>query len=424
MADINALVAIQGGALPSVFSQDRDANKNELAAGIGSSFATISYKGKTWAVKYQGDLRMLMRPDNPREPRFSIDVVLLKSAANISKIFYEKGYQDGDSAPPDCWSSNGVNPDAASPKKQSPTCAGCKWNAFGSAALLRNNTDGTGKGKACADSKRVAIVPLEDIDNEAFNGPMMIRVPAASLRELSTYADQLNAAGIPYYAVGTNISFDPAVAHPQLKMAAIRMLTEQEAMKVLNYRGDPKRNIPTDDRVERILSAPVEQATHEPEAPAMQPSATSALFANGQAPEVPAALNPETPAPVVQQPVAPVVEQPVVQAQVQPQTPPPPPVSNLPPPPVERPILIGENQGHKFRYYGDTGEFIEYLPQTPPPPPPAAPKATKPKAAKPEVVVDNTAAQAAGPVIEADAVDTGGSIAEFDNMLDALLPKK
>src|SRR6478736_243413 len=133
--------------------------EDELGGGITGGFAVISYKGKTWKTKYRGDERLITRNDvvgdGSKDPAASIEVVIIKASPHISKIYYEKGFTEGDMAPPDCWSVNGLAPDPAASKKQSPSCASCPKNVFGSKI-----SDNGSKGKACADSKRLAVVPL------------------------------------------------------------------------------------------------------------------------------------------------------------------------------------------------------------------------------------------------------------------------
>lgn len=248
----NITIPSKFGAVSTVFA--KNAVSNDLAAGVVSGFGIISYRGKVWRTKYRGEERDLMREDGDG-PRSSIEVVIVKSSTNLAKIFYENGYVEGSTAQPDCWSSNGVTPDAAAPKKQSASCALCKQNAFGS------RTTASGKaGKACSDSKRLAIVPLEDLDNEIYGGPMLLRVPAASLGDLATFGTKMDALGYPYQSIGVRISFDTKEAYPKFVFAAIRPLTDEEALKVVAYQTDP--------RVARVLNESSDYAAPAPVAEA------------------------------------------------------------------------------------------------------------------------------------------------------------
>jgi hypothetical protein len=207
---------------------------DEFGHGIAPSYGIMGFKGKVWTARYQGQDTPLMRDDGDG-PRNSIEVVLVKASPAISKIFYRSGYVDGSNAAPDCWSGNGVTPAAGVQQKVHPTCADCPMNAWGS------RISEAGKpGKACSDSRRVAIVPIQDMDNELFGGPMLLRIPAASLKDLKGYADLMNTYQFPVYAVVTKVSFDPKEAFPKFVFQAVRPLNEAEAQKVLKLRDDPR----------------------------------------------------------------------------------------------------------------------------------------------------------------------------------------
>lgn len=220
------------GAVSTVFA-GRSAN-DELGAGIASSYGVIGYRGKSWSVKYQGKETVLMRPDGDG-PRNSIEVVLVKASPAISKIFYKGGYVEGSSSPPDCWSANGITPDAGAQNKQATTCANCPMNAWGSRV-----TESGKQGKACSDSRRVAIVPAEDLDNEMFGGPMLLRVPAASLKDLKAYGEYLNSLGAPYYGAVTKISFDPKEAYPKFVFSVVRALEDDEARHIMALQNEKR----------------------------------------------------------------------------------------------------------------------------------------------------------------------------------------
>lgn len=250
---MNALVPGGLGALPAAFADEKI--ENELGAGISGSLGVIGYKGKTWSIKYSGDERLIMRPDGDGAAN-SIEVVVIKAGSALSKIFYKNGYVEGSSAAPDCFSTNGVSPDPQSTEKQNAICATCPMNAWGS-----RTTDSGKPGKACSDSKRVVVVPASDIDNEQFGGPMLLRIPAASLKDLKAYGEVLAKVGYPPFAVSTRISFDPKEAYPKFVFSAVRALTNEEALKIKALRVDP--------RVDRILGEALENSDATPGGPSL-----------------------------------------------------------------------------------------------------------------------------------------------------------
>lgn len=291
------------GPRSSVFAAT-DAAKGDLSGGITGGYAVMSYRGKVWTIRHRGVEQQLMRDDGDG-PRGSIDVVILKANPHLSKIWYENGWQDGSNAPPDCSSTNGVTPEANSPKKQSALCATCPRNAWGTAP-------NGGKGKACADSRRMAVVPLPDIQNEALGGPILLRCPAASLQDLAAFDQKLSQLGYPYYSVGVKIAFDPAESFPKFVFTALRPLTDDEARMVIAHQQS--------DAVARVIS---EEAPPTPEqialltAPQPQDPTVAALAGNAAS----AAF---------QQPAQQPVTQPVTQQVAQPQ-----PVQQAAPPPVQ-----------------------------------------------------------------------------------------
>lgn len=236
--------------------------ENELGAGIAGSYGIMKYKGKVWTTSYKGEDRPLMRPDGDG-PRNSIDVVIVRAPKVKSKIFYAGGFAEGSSAAPDCWSTNGVTPDTSVVHKQANVCDICPKNQWGSA---RPRADGTpSKGKACTDSKRIAIVPAnvgaDDpnmLRNDMMGGAMLLRIPATSLDALKLYGDRLAKSGYNSWAVITSVSFDPMEAYPKFVFTPKRPLTDAELEVVMGMHKSPQ--------VDRIVAedAPGANASDEP----------------------------------------------------------------------------------------------------------------------------------------------------------------
>ena len=213
---------------------------NDAAAGIESGYAIMKYKGKVWATEYRGEHKPLMRPDGDG-PANSIEVVIVSASSVKSKLYY-KGYNDGAADRPLCFSSNGVTPDQRSQQMQAKACSVCPQNQRGS----RVDENGQARGTACRDNKRVAIVPLGDLSNEVLGGPMLLRIPAASLNDFAQFTTKLEHLGLPYCAVGVKIAFDPEQAYPKFIFSGVRTLTDEEADVILELRDSPQ--------VKRIVS--------------------------------------------------------------------------------------------------------------------------------------------------------------------------
>jgi hypothetical protein len=216
----------------------------DLSSGVGTSYPIISIKGKVFHVA-QGDERTLITNDDG-DAKGSIEVVILQANPGISKVYYPGGYVEGSEEKPACYSNNGKEPAADAQEPQCTKCAICPNNAWGSRV-----TESGAKGKACSDSRRLAVASLNDLEN-----PMLLRVPAATLKELTGYADLLTRRKVPYKAVVTKIAFDHSVAHPKLTFKPTRFLSDVEADIVIDVLQRPViaeitgMNTPTHDVLE------------------------------------------------------------------------------------------------------------------------------------------------------------------------------
>lgn len=202
---------------------------NDLASGMHGGYPVMSIKGSKWRLKEGGEERPIYIPGtNDLAP--SIRVVLLKANPNLSKSFYAGGYVEGSNEAPDCYSNDGIAPANDAPSPQCVTCAQCPNNEWGS----KISEDGK-KGRLCADVRRVAILPSEDLNH----APILLRVPAASLQDLAIYGRNLNRCGRPYAAVVTKLAFDANAAYPKIVFSFERDLSAEEAQVVVSRLSDP-----------------------------------------------------------------------------------------------------------------------------------------------------------------------------------------
>lgn len=242
-------------ALPAAFSNPSalakfdpnwNTDKPEFSDGIRRGFAVVSIKGKVFRITHQGVSRPVLRYGT-QEAAGSVSVVFTRSAPGLSKVFYKDGYVEGNQDAPDCFSHDGIRPDRSIQAPQHPNCANCPQNVWGSKITEQGK-----QTKACADSKRIAIVPgpsdqitpdsdeaLDLIANEMFGGAMLLRVPAASLADLAAYEAQMLAVKYPLHAIVTKVSFDINAAFPKLIFTPERPLTEDEFQEVLKLREAP-----------------------------------------------------------------------------------------------------------------------------------------------------------------------------------------
>lgn len=291
------------GNVPAVFGRRRGSSMTAAAqANVQATFAVISYKGRNWRIKYRGEEEPVMDPQRPDAPAPTLDVIVVGCAEHISKQWFARSYVEGSDSAPDCFSLDGITPDVSSPQRQNPVCHTCPHNQWGS----RMTQDGR-KAKSCQDSRRVAVVPAGDIENEVFGGPMLLRIPPMSLGNLATYAGALSRRNAPIEGVVTRLGFDWQVAYPQLTFSAERWVTDGEADQIVGATGDggicahPLIHRLLYDTLPEVSEATGAQEESSDALPPAQPAPAPAPAAPPAAPApAPAAAAPEpapTPAP-------------------------------------------------------------------------------------------------------------------------------
>lgn len=248
------MVELKSGGLPAHLQNKGKGNNLFSAAVQVGGFPVISIKGKVFHIQ-RGDERTLVTKPGEDEPSGSLEVVILSVNPNKSKVYYSKGYEEGSVAKPSCYSNNGESPAADAEEPQSKKCAVCPHNQWGSRI-----TDNGGKGKACGDSMRLCVAPAGQV-----NDPMLLRVPAATLKTLGAYGTQLSKRGVEPKYVITKIGFDYNVAFPSLTFKAVRFIEENELVDVEATIKDEAEVInqitgvseKASTNVEAIASAPV-----------------------------------------------------------------------------------------------------------------------------------------------------------------------
>ena len=216
--------------------------KSAFSAGIRRGFAVMSIRGKVWRVQHQGESRPVTSPGTQHPAPF-VDVVLVDATPGLSKVYYSGAYVEGSDEAPACFSHDGEKPDSSVQPPQASACSLCPHNVWGSKV-----TENGKQTKACADSKRVAILPaahessdeatkLSLLQNEALGGPMLLRIPAATMTDLATFDAQMGQMGFKLHAMVTRMSFDIETAYPKIKFEPVRPLTVAEFQKILDWRA-------------------------------------------------------------------------------------------------------------------------------------------------------------------------------------------
>lgn len=242
-----------GGSVPAALRDALAEDNTDLSSGIRGGYSILSIRGSKWHIKADGEETTITNDDG--DAVGSLKLVLLKASPNISKNYYPGGYEEGSSEGPSCSSIDGITPDPGGKDVQCASCAVCPQNVYGSRI-----TDAGKKVKACSDSRRIAVIPDGDFKNAVYGGPMLLRIPASSLSNLSMYGKKMKGRGFPYNTIITRASFDNSASFPKLEFNAVRPLTDDEANEIVGLLGESEFA----DKIEAVLAKDLEIVTDVP----------------------------------------------------------------------------------------------------------------------------------------------------------------
>lgn len=183
----------------------------------------ISTKGKVFTL-----------PDGSSNPGPMNCVVLDWVTANI---YFEGIYNPNDIKPPACWAISdkpaGMGPSDKVPKRQDVDkngkknvgCKDCVKNEWGS---------GTGRGKACKNTRRLLVVPAKA---GAETQPWVLDVSPTGLKHFDKYVNSMADMGMHPIQVVTEVSFDESEAYPSLRFKAAKPHDNLEIMWALKEQG-------------------------------------------------------------------------------------------------------------------------------------------------------------------------------------------
>jgi len=85
----------------------------------------------------------------------TLDTIIVGANPRVSKVFYAKAFDaSAENVRPDCWSNDGLKPDASVEAPVHSGCADCPNNVLGSKILPSG-----AKSKMCADQRHLAVGP-------------------------------------------------------------------------------------------------------------------------------------------------------------------------------------------------------------------------------------------------------------------------
>jgi len=202
-------------ALPDYLREGDELTK---ALAGSSGHKQISIKGGVWRMIVGGE-ELAKNEDR------AMNFIILAANPHVNRMYYIGEYEEGNDAPPACWSNDSKVPNDEVPAatRQNATCIGCPQNIEGS---------GKGKSRACRYSRRLAVALENDVEGNIYR----LQLPAKSIfgkpegdkMPLDAYAKFLSGHGVPITGVVTEARFDTSEAVPVLRFRAVRPLTRAE----------------------------------------------------------------------------------------------------------------------------------------------------------------------------------------------------
>ena len=196
----------------------KEVGVDELTKSLGGSggMKRISIRGSVFRMMVNGE-------EIAKNESRSMNVVIVNGTKYVSRKFYEGSYVPGESAPPDCWSNDGIVPDASIEEPQHANCEGCPQNIKGS---------GQGESRACRFEKRLAVVLADDIKGSVYQ----LILPSKSYfgkgdiykMPFEQYAKYVASQGYNINMIVTEMKFDSDSDNPKLTFKPVGFLSKEQ----------------------------------------------------------------------------------------------------------------------------------------------------------------------------------------------------
>lgn len=193
------------------------AMNSDALAGISTGFPpSIRIKANKFRIVDGNGEETVLKAADLANSEF-LDIVILAAKPGLSKTYYASAYDPNMTEPssPDCFSMDGIKPDASVKSPQCGNCASCPMNAFGSG---RNAAGQPTKGKACSDNKILAVFRKGSV--------YQFKIPPASLKNFGMYVKNLTNRGVPLGNVLTYVGFDEDADYSVLQFRVGAFLPE------------------------------------------------------------------------------------------------------------------------------------------------------------------------------------------------------
>lgn len=205
------------GGLPAYLQNSQADDVTSILSGGELGSRRISIKGGVFREFIGG------KEYRVSEER-AMNVVIIKAAPKVSRVFYAGSYVEGETVSPSCWSADGQRPDEKAKAPQAKTCITCPQNIKGS---------GQGESRACRYQQRLAVMIEGEVEKREVY--QLVLPPTSVFGDgekgklpLQAYARHLLNHNTPMTGVVTEMRFDTASPTPKLVFKPIRPVTEEE----------------------------------------------------------------------------------------------------------------------------------------------------------------------------------------------------
>jgi hypothetical protein len=199
-----------------------------VAGGGARQNKRISIKGGVFR-KYAGGKEIGAIEDR------HMNVIFVKMAHNASRMFYDKGYKEGEKVSPVCWSSDSNVPDADVKTPVASSCRDCANSVKGSGD--------NGTSTKCKLSWRTAIV----LPNDPSGDVMQLVLPATSAfgKEdngkwpFRPYIQHLASHNVSAGRVITRMAFDTKSPTPKVMFSPAGKVPDEDLQLIANQARGP-----------------------------------------------------------------------------------------------------------------------------------------------------------------------------------------
>lgn len=196
----------------------KNAKLDDLTKSLGGSGGSkrISIRGSVFRMMVNGE-------EIAKNESRAMNVVVVNGTKYVARKYYKGAYVPGETSAPDCWSNDGMTPDASIESPQFTSCENCPQNIKGS---------GQGDSRACRYEKRLAVVLADDIGGNVYQ----LLLPSKSYfgkgdqdkMPFEQYAKYVASQGYNINMIVTEMKFDSDSDNPKLIFKPVGFLNKEQ----------------------------------------------------------------------------------------------------------------------------------------------------------------------------------------------------